>query len=180
MGAPASPSGSRATHETPSGSHPAGFDPSRSVAQRYYEERPDIFYTGELDEKGDELTRPVAWDELSDERKTEISRIAELNSKTVAQISNVMSAMAPLIEMYSDNVARAEERYQKERAFLADMMAEYLRLSHFIASKAAKALEDSTASSFGPALSSCGPSPSVLALRVSIADAHTSSTKENG
>jgi hypothetical protein len=31
MGAPASPSGSRASHETPSGSHPTGFDPSRSI-----------------------------------------------------------------------------------------------------------------------------------------------------
>ena len=29
MGAPASPSGSRATHEARSGLHPSGFDPSR-------------------------------------------------------------------------------------------------------------------------------------------------------
>jgi hypothetical protein len=121
---------------------PTGFDPSRDLAEAFYDNNPDTFFTGELDAAGEEITRPVAWDELSDERKAEVTRRAELESKSIDQISGVISAMAPLIDLYANNVARAEERFQRERTFLADLMAEYLRLTHFIARKAAQALEE--------------------------------------
>jgi hypothetical protein len=64
----------------------------------------------------------------------------DLSVKSVDQISAFMSACARLMELYAENVATAQERFRKEREFLAMLTVEYERMARHIAERSANAL----------------------------------------
>jgi hypothetical protein len=67
--------------------------------------------------------------------------LGDLDKKTSWQIHRLMNATDDMIRLYAKNVENAEERYRQERAMLADMMALYSRLAHYVVRKGALALE---------------------------------------
>jgi hypothetical protein len=65
----------------------------------------------------------------------------DLENASPKQIGAILACMTDLIGIYSDAVANASERYRKDCELLANVMAEFTRICHFIARRGADALE---------------------------------------
>ena len=64
-----------------------------------------------------------------------------LEGKSAVQIGKVLSAVGEMIEIYSQSVTEAQQRYEADRKLLAELIAEYSRIAHYIAAIGATALD---------------------------------------